>query len=167
MAHGNERVIGNDNTLPWFIKEDLAMFRKLTTGNTLLMGRKTFESIGVLPNRKTVVVSTTMNKNDYDVDIITSIDTLPYDNIFIVGGAELYRATLCDTDILIVTSINGDFEGDTYFPQYANKLKLVKMTETITTSNGYTLTVGIYVNSINDTTEKVEELWRLVNDSFR
>ena len=117
------RVIGRDNKLPWRLSADLKRFKKLTLGHSLLMGRKTFESIGrPLPGRTTVVIT---HKNYYVQphvlvahSIQEAIKMATGDEIFIAGGAQLYHQTLALTSRLYLTVLDKEFEGDAYFPEF-------------------------------------------------
>ncbi|NFH70294.1 dihydrofolate reductase [Clostridium botulinum] len=126
VAIAKNNVIGNDNKLIWHISEDLKRFKEITSGKTIVMGRKTFESLpGVLPNRKHIILTRDKNfkVNSECVEIIYDFDELvsKYKNsdteIFIIGGGEIYKQLLPHTNKLYLTKINKDFDGDTYFPQ--------------------------------------------------
>lgn len=115
-------VIGKDNDLPWRIPEDWKYFKKMTTGKTILMGRKTFESLGQpLPNRKHLVIT---RQSDYHVpegvEVYTSIEDAliahPLEDIMVIGGGEIYKQTIEQADILYITHVNRDVSGDTFFP---------------------------------------------------
>lgn len=118
------RTIGIDNTLPWRIPEDLKHFKALTMGHHMIMGRKTFDSIGKpLPGRTTVVVTRNRELKIEGCIIVHSlqqaIDACTGDNQpFIVGGAELYAQALPLTKILFITEIQMDVEGDAHFPEF-------------------------------------------------
>jgi dihydrofolate reductase len=123
------RVIGKDRDLPWHIPEDLKHFKRLTTGHPLLMGRKTFESIvhqfgGPLPERRMVVLTRRGVLSDYpDVETYPSIDAAmealaDEDTIFIGGGETIYEQFLPKADRLELTLVEGDYEGDTFFPEF-------------------------------------------------
>ena len=125
VAIAENNVIGKDNKLIWHISEDLKRFKSITSGNTMLMGRKTFESLpGVLPNRKHVIL--TRDKN-YSVDnpnveiihskeeIINRFKDSPVE-VFIIGGGQIYNEFLPYADKLYLTKVLKDFEGDTSFP---------------------------------------------------
>lgn len=125
VATANNNIIGGDNKLLWHISEDLKRFKEITSGNTIIMGRKTFESLpGILPNRKHIVITRDKNFNvDSDmVEIIHNLDDVisKYENsneeAFIIGGGEIYKATLPFTKKLYLTKVKQDFEGDTKFP---------------------------------------------------
>lgn len=121
VAAADNNVIGINNTLPWNLPEDLKRFRSLTTGHHIIMGRKTFESLGrLLPGRTTVIV--TRNK-DYKVEgalIAHSLDSAIVlckdDNEpFLIGGAELYRHGITLANKLYLTKVNISVEGDAFF----------------------------------------------------
>lgn len=124
MALAKNNVIGLNNTLPWHLPEDLKHFRALTTGHHIIMGRKTYESLGrLLPDRTTVIV--TRNK-DYQVDgalIAHSLDAAVAlckndDEVFVIGGAELYQVGIKLANKLYITEIELEVAGDAYFPAY-------------------------------------------------
>jgi len=117
-------TIGRDNTLPWHLPEDLKHFKALTMGHHIIMGRKTYESLGrLLPGRTTVVVS---RNQDYAVSGAKVVSSLQQaiqacagdEEIFVIGGAELYREALPMAGRLYLTEIDEDFDGDAYFPEY-------------------------------------------------
>jgi len=119
------QVIGLNNALPWHLPADLRHFRQLTTGHIVVMGRRTFDSIGKpLPDRTNVVL--TRQHNTHLPGVITAnsiqevLDHFSGDNrqIFIIGGAEIYRQTLPFCQRLYLTEIQQDFAGDTFFPEY-------------------------------------------------
>lgn len=124
MALAKNNVIGLNNTLPWHLPEDLKHFRALTTGHHIIMGRKTYESLGrLLPDRTTVIV--TRNK-DYQVDgalIAHSLDAAVAlckndDEVFVIGGAELYQVGIKLANKLYITELEQEVAGDAYFPAY-------------------------------------------------
>lgn len=129
VAMGRGNVIGKDNKLLWDIPEDMKYFRKMTLGKTVVMGRNTFESIGQpLPNRKNVVVTRDKKLLLGDgVEIIHSIDDIQYldGEVMVIGGEEIYRQTIDKVDTLYVTYVDGNFIGDTYFPEIGECWKLV------------------------------------------
>jgi dihydrofolate reductase len=123
-AVAKNRVIGKDNKLPWHISEDLKNFKRLTTGNTVLMGRKTFQSIGKpLPNRHNIVISRSMPATS-GVDVCRSVEeglqkARSYGrDVFIIGGANLYQEMLPYADMMYISYVKGDYEGDVYFPEF-------------------------------------------------
>ena len=125
VAIAENNVIGKDNQLIWHLPEDLKRFKKLTTGHTIIMGRKTFESLGrVLPNRKHIVLCNDM-KIDIDnenVEVLSDISILKKyiddeKEHFIIGGATIYRLLMPYASKMYVTLIHQEFEGDAYFPE--------------------------------------------------
>jgi dihydrofolate reductase len=122
-AVGRNGVIGVDGGLPWRIPEDLARFKTLTLGNTLIMGRATFESIGrVLPGRSTIVLTRNPAWSHPGVEAVRSLaEALEVvsargDDAFVVGGAEVYRQSLKVADRLELTEVDAAPHGDTFFP---------------------------------------------------
>jgi dihydrofolate reductase len=123
VACAHQRVIGINNTLPWHLPEDLKRFKAITTGHHIIMGRKTYESLGrLLPNRTTVIV--TRNPN-YAVDGALVANSLQDavalckhdEEPFIIGGAELYQHALAIATKLYITQVALDVEGDAFFPE--------------------------------------------------
>jgi dihydrofolate reductase len=118
-------TIGRDNRLPWRLPADLRRFKALTMGHHLIMGRKTFESVGALPGRTTIVVSRRgLAEPPAGVKVASSLaEALDLarrageDEAFVAGGAEIYRAALDYTDRLYLTRIHRSFAGDTTFPE--------------------------------------------------
>lgn len=137
VAINKDNVIGKDNQLPWGLSNDLKYFKKITTNNTVVMGRKTYESIGkALPNRKNIVISRDKSLKYKDAEIMHSqIELLKYsyeypnENIFIIGGAEIYKLFLPYTNKLFITMIEDEVEGDTFFPEFKNNFKLENESE--------------------------------------
>lgn len=120
-AMGSNRAIGRDGKMPWYLSADLIHFRKLTRGKVVVMGRKTFESIGeALPKRTNVVLTRDPAFAAPDCEVVHSVDEVLRDErpVFIIGGAELYRQFLPHADTLHITRIHAEFEGDTFFPEY-------------------------------------------------
>lgn len=116
------RTIGINNQLPWRLPADLAYFKKITMGHTVLMGRKTHESIGKpLPGRKNVVLTANRSYSSEGCIIIHSVeDALKLaaeEEVFVVGGAELYRLFLPYADRLYITVLEHEFAGDAFFPE--------------------------------------------------
>ena len=129
VALSNNNVIGVDNNLPWNLKTDLAHFKDYTTNKIIVMGRKTFESIGrPLPNRKNLIVSNTLNEiNDAYIYRSTEeaiknakemcINNEIYNEIVIIGGGYLFRDTLKITNKLVLTEVDCDIDGDVFYPK--------------------------------------------------
>ena len=121
VATDNAGGIGIRNTLPWKLPQDLAHFKRVTTGHPILMGRKTFESIGrALPNRRNIVISRNTQWHHVGVDTVTSLDAAiqltDAEEVFVIGGAEIYTLALPLADRLIVTEIAQRFDCDAFFP---------------------------------------------------
>ena len=123
VAMSNNQVIGINNDLPWSLKDDLAHFKKYTTGKIIIMGRKTFESIGrPLPNRDNFVISSTLNSVD-GVSIFPSLDDAlaaanaqnTHDEIAIIGGGYLFRDSINIFTKLVLTRVNCSIEGDVFY----------------------------------------------------
>jgi len=124
VAIAKNRVIGVNNTLPWHLPEDLKRFRALTTGHHIIMGRKTYDSLGrLLPGRTTVIVT---RNQDYKVEgaivvhsLEAAITACGDDNeAFLIGGAELYKDGLKIANKLYITEIDAEYEGDAFFPEF-------------------------------------------------
>jgi dihydrofolate reductase len=124
VAIAKNRVIGVNNTLPWHLPEDLKRFRALTTGHHIIMGRKTYDSLGrLLPGRTTVIVT---RNQDYKVEgaivvhsLEAAITACGDDNeAFLIGGAELYKDGLKLANKLYITEIDAAYEGDAFFPEF-------------------------------------------------
>jgi len=124
VAVARNRVIGANNALPWHLPEDLKRFRALTTGHHIIMGRKTYESLNrLLPGRTTVIVT---RNPDYRVDGALIADSLQSaiaqsagdSEVFLIGGAELYKDGIKHANKLYITEINADFEGDAFLPEF-------------------------------------------------
>ncbi len=115
-------LIGNDNRLPWHFPEDLKHFKETTTGKFVIMGKNTYKSIGKpLKKRKVIVLSRSNDFNPPDARGATSIDealSLAEGEIFVAGGAGVYRQFLSKADLMYITEIDDIFEGDIYFPEF-------------------------------------------------
>ena len=138
VAKAKNNVIGKDNKLLWHIPEDLKRFKSLTTGHTIIMGRKTFDSIGrVLPNRKHVVLTHNLDfkVHDENVEIVHSIDEIKKyiesdEENFVIGGAMIYSLLMPYVTKMYITEIDKNFEGDSVFPPVNHeKWKEVKRVE--------------------------------------
>lgn len=128
-AMASNRVIGVDGGLPWKIPEDFKFFKDKTTGHIMLMGRKTFESLGgPLPNRLHVVITRQKNYRPQGAEVFNTIDeALSYcrtqttkwgDEVFLIGGGEIYKEMLPHTDRIYLTEIHREFPGDAIFPKF-------------------------------------------------
>ncbi|CAI8294160.1 MAG: Dihydrofolate reductase [Puniceicoccaceae bacterium MED-G32] len=132
-AMAENRVIGNHNTIPWHLPEDFKWFKKTTMGQTLLMGRKTFDSIGrPLPGRQTIILSRNQLSipNTQTVNTIESIESVATsDTIWIAGGAEIYQLMLPKCSDLYLTRVHQRPVGDTFFPDFENHFELATVIE--------------------------------------
>jgi dihydrofolate reductase len=125
VAHADESVIGAENKLLWHLPDDLKNFKKITMGHMIVMGRKTWDSIGrPLPGRKNAVITRDSGLQIEDVLIFHSLkEAIDYakekneEEIFIIGGEQIYRLALPMADKLYLTRVYGSFEGDAYFPE--------------------------------------------------
>ena len=125
VAKAKNNIIGKDNALIWHLPEDLKRFKKLTTGHTIIMGRKTFESLGrVLPNRHHIILcnDAQMDINNENVEILEDISMLDKyvkdsEEHFIIGGATMYRLLMPMCTKMYITEIDREFEGDVSFPE--------------------------------------------------
>ena len=132
VAISENSVIGKNGDLPWRISEDLKWFKKITLGHTLLMGRKTWESLpGALPKRENWVLSSTIEANNSKIRVFKKIqdalDAAKDRTLFIIGGGELYRQTLPLCDELYVSEVRRIIEnGDAFFPSFKNDFELTE-----------------------------------------
>jgi dihydrofolate reductase len=135
------RVIGKDGKLPWYIPEDLKRFKRLTMGFPVIMGRKTFDSIIArnkrpLPGRPNLVLTKTREYPEFpEVSTFSSLNDAVQaaegaETVFIIGGASLYQEAFESADRLELTLVNGEYEGDAWFPEYetcvAEKFELIE-----------------------------------------
>lgn len=123
VAVANNRVIGKGNQLPWHFSKDLQHFKATTTGQTVIMGLKTFESLGckALPGRANLVLDRSGKKPYPGQTFFASLDealkNVRTEHAFIIGGAELYRTTLDRADGIYLTRIHADYDGDVLYPE--------------------------------------------------
>jgi dihydrofolate reductase len=128
-AYAQNRVVGIDNKLPWHLPEDLKYFKRCTSGKAIIMGRKTFDSIGrPLPNRTNIVISRNPEFQVEGVKVVSTLDEAielakavneinGIDEIMVIGGATIYELTLPIADRLYLTHVHANVEGDAYFPE--------------------------------------------------
>lgn len=127
VAMANNRVIGANNTLPWHLPADLKHFKSLTMGHHMIMGRKTYESIGKpLPGRTSVVVTRNADYSVPGVIVTSSLEAAisacgDDEEIFVIGGAELYRQAIDLADRIYLTEIDADIPGDAHFTEFDRK----------------------------------------------
>ncbi|MEK7186553.1 MAG: dihydrofolate reductase [Patescibacteria group bacterium] len=143
VAMDDKRGIGKNNRLPWHIPEDLKRFKKLTSGHTIIMGRKTFESIlsytgKPLPDRINMVITRNPDFKAEGVSINTSLEEAlseakenEQSEIFIIGGAQIFQQAIDMgvVDIIYLTKVQGDYGADTFFPDYSQFRKVISEEE--------------------------------------
>lgn len=134
VAMASNRVIGKDGKLPWHLPEDLKFFKKTTLGHPILMGRKTFESIGrPLPGRRNIVLSSTMPQRE-GVEVIRHVNELHADDaVFLIGGAQLFEQLLPLCESVYLTWVEQPYEGDVLLPPFES---LFPICEVIGTGDG-------------------------------
>ena len=126
-AMGKNRVIGKNNSIPWKLPADMKRFKELTTGKPVIMGRKTFESIGrPLPNRKNIILTHEKNyKAEGCIVVHSTLNALKAaegnEEVMIIGGEQIFKEFLAMANRMYLTVIDEDFEGDAYFPEYNQK----------------------------------------------
>ena len=119
VAMSENYVIGLNNSLPWRLSDDLKRFKEITTGHQIVMGRKTYESIGrPLPNRDNFVLTRNAKLQIDGINVIKSLNDIPSSDkkTFIIGGGEIYAQLINSCDELLVTKIHCEIDGDAYFP---------------------------------------------------
>ena len=119
VAMSENYVIGLNNSLPWHLSDDLKRFKEITTGHQIVMGRKTYESIGrPLPNRANFVLTRNAKLQIDGINVIKSLNDIPSSDkkTFIIGGGEIYTQLINSCDELLVTKIHCEIDGDAYFP---------------------------------------------------
>jgi dihydrofolate reductase len=120
VAMDENRAIGKDNDLPWYLPNDLKYFKKVTMGKPIVMGRKTYESIGKpLPGRENIVLTRDGNYKAEGITVVHSVDEVlqKEEEICVIGGSEVFKLFLPVADRLYITEIHETFEADTYFPE--------------------------------------------------
>jgi dihydrofolate reductase len=133
VAMTRNRVIGKNNRIPWRLSAEQRWFKEVTMGHPILMGRKTFESIGrALPGRRNLVV--TRAGKFAGVELIRDLnafDPAPYEldgaEIFVIGGAEIYQALLDRCDMIYATVVKREYDGDAYFPEFESQFEISEM----------------------------------------
>lgn len=151
VAHDPDLVIGKDNQLPWHLPGDLAYFKKMTMGKAMVMGRRTFESIGrPLPGRLNIIVT---RNPDYEAEgavvvhsteeaVRRASDYAP--EVMVIGGAGLFRSMMEEADRLYITLVHERFEGDTHFPEYRDDWVLVSKSDMQQAEDGTRFDYRIY-----------------------
>lgn len=121
-AVGENNELGKDNQLLWHLSEDLKRFKRLTTGHSIIMGRKTFDSIGrPLPNRRSIIITRQQDLQIEGCEVVHSLQEAidlceNEEKVFIIGGAEIYSASIDRVDKIYLTKVKGNFEADAWFP---------------------------------------------------
>lgn len=143
VAYDKNRVIGYNNSMPWYLPEDLKYFKETTMGKPMIMGRKTFESIGrVLPGRRSIVVTRNSDYSHEGIEVANSLEEAikmagDVEEIMVLGGAQIFKASLPIADRLYITLIDEEFEGDTYFPEVGGEWKITSQSEVFTSKEGH------------------------------
>jgi len=158
VATANNNIIGKDNEMPWHLPADLAYFKKITLGKPIIMGRKTFESIGrPLPGRRNVVISRDINYQAEGVESVTSVDHAlalvdGVEEVMVIGGGAIYSHCMSVATRLYVTHIKADIAGDTKFPLFDIENDWQKVNSEFFKAdehNVYDLDFAIYQRKIN------------------
>ncbi|MEM7010383.1 MAG: dihydrofolate reductase [Verrucomicrobiota bacterium] len=136
VAMASNRIIGRDGDLPWRLSEDLKFFKRTTMGHAILMGRKTWDSIGrPLPGRRNVILSRSMDAAPEGADLLQSVDDVPQllreaeTVVYLIGGAEIYRQLLNQVDEILLSYVHEPHEGDTEFPPFEDEFELTEIME--------------------------------------
>jgi len=122
VAIAENHAIGKNNQLLWRLPADLKHFKDTTSGHTVIMGRKTFDSVGKpLPNRRNIVISRNTSLEMPGAEVVSDLESAialcdDHEEVFIVGGAQIYRMAMGITDKIYLTVVKGTFDADTYFP---------------------------------------------------
>lgn len=149
-AQTRNRVIGRDGQMPWHLPADLAHFKQTTLNHPIIMGRKTYQSIGhALPNRRNCIISRHFQADDAEVYASLEAALIALKNeqkIFVIGGGVLYQAAMSLADILDITWIETELLGDTYFPEIASQTwqEVARKTHPADEKNRYALTFTTY-----------------------
>lgn len=137
VAHDLDRVIGKDNQMPWHIPEELAYFKEKTMGKAIVMGRKTFESIGrPLKGRLNLIITRNESYQADGTEVVHDLDTAVQkaedyaEEVMIIGGAQIFEMTMETADRLYVTVIEKSYPGDTFFPEYEERFQLTSKSDT-------------------------------------
>ena len=127
VARAKNRVIGKNGDLPWLLPDDLAYFRRVTRGGTVIMGRKTYDSIAArlghaLPDRHNIVLTSDVTLDADDITVARTVDEAVHHaaagaDVFVIGGAQVYEAMLPKCDKLFITEVDATVDGDAYFPE--------------------------------------------------
>jgi len=127
VAISENNAIGKDNQLLWHLPADLKHFKNITTGHTIIMGRKTYDSIGKpLPNRRNIIITRQKGLNIEGVEVANSLDEAlalceSESEVFIIGGAEIYKQAVAVSHRIYLTRVHQEFEADAFFPDLDNE----------------------------------------------
>jgi dihydrofolate reductase len=133
VAISLNRVIGKDQDIPWDLPNEQQKFRQITSGHPIIMGRKTHESIGrPLPGRENIVITRDLKYEKPGITVVHSLEEaltkakeLNQEEIFIIGGAQIYAEAITQTDRIYLTTVQMEIAGDTYFPEFENEFTKV------------------------------------------
>ena len=157
-AYAQNRVVGIDNKLPWHLPEDLKYFKRCTSGKAIIMGRKTFDSIGrPLPNRTNIVITRNPEFKAEGVKVVTTLEAAielakavneinGIDEVMVIGGATIYELTLPIADRLYLTHVHAKVEGDAYFPEvdFSNWHEVERADYSASETNPYDYSFVVY-----------------------
>ena len=152
VAASENNVIGKDNDLIWHLPNDLKFFKKMTSGHTIIMGRKTFESVGrPLPKRTNIIITRDTDFNPEGCVVVHSLEDALAEaaktdkNPFIVGGEQIYRLALPLTDVVYLTRVHHEFDGDRYFPELGKEWNEVEnIPHSVDEKHSYAFTFKTY-----------------------
>lgn len=155
VAKAKNNIIGSKNELPWYLPADLRHFKAVTTGHTVVMGRTTYESIVArigkpLPSRHNVVVTRDPGFTQPGVTVIHSIQAInELGDVFVIGGAEMYRQTIDMADRVYITEVHAEIDGDTYFPELDNSwYEISRESHTADEKNQYDYDFVVYQRKV-------------------
>lgn len=157
-AYAQNRVVGIDNKLPWHLPEDLKYFKRCTSGKAIIMGRKTFDSIGrPLPNRTNIVITRNSEFKAEGVKVVSTLEAAielakavneinGIDEVMVIGGATIYELTLPIADRLYLTHVHAKVEGDAYFPEvdFSNWHEVERADYSASETNPYDYSFVVY-----------------------
>ncbi|MDA9120923.1 dihydrofolate reductase [Flavobacteriales bacterium] len=152
VAASENNVIGKNNDLIWHLPNDLKFFKKMTSGHTIIMGRKTFESVGrPLPKRTNIIITRDTDFNPEGCVVVHSLEDALAEaaktdkNPFIVGGEQIYRLALPLTDVVYLTRVHHEFDGDRYFPELGKEWNEVEnIPHSVDEKHSYAFTFKTY-----------------------
>lgn len=150
VAVAKNGVIGGENNLLWHISDDLKRFKAITSGHGVIMGRKTFESLGrALPNRRNVVISRNSDYLAQGAEVVGSLEDAiklfeSNDETFVIGGGQIYKQSMEIADKIYITEVDKEFQGDTHFPEIDKSVWCESFRET---HEGFSFVEYINVNA--------------------